>query len=98
MSRAGSAPGPIASILAWPSIDSHLPPPKTQRVDDELLEILCCPVTRQALRIAGEAELVRASATACRTISEGLVREDGKILYPISDGIPLLIPEEGIPL
>ncbi|HEY5704915.1 MAG TPA: hypothetical protein VIS96_05010 [Terrimicrobiaceae bacterium] len=28
----------------------------------------------------------------------GLVREDGKVIYPISDGIPLLVPEEGIPL
>ena len=31
-------------------------------------------------------------------ISEGLIREDGKVLYPISDGIPLLVPEEGISL
>jgi uncharacterized protein YbaR (Trm112 family) len=73
-------------------------PPELQRVDDELLEILCCPVTHQILRIADEAELSRASAKASRIISEGLVREDGKILYPISDGIPLLVPEEGIPL
>jgi uncharacterized protein YbaR (Trm112 family) len=72
--------------------------PETQRVDDELLEILCCPVTHQTLRIADEAELKRASATASRMISEGLVREDGKTLYPIRDGIPLLVPEEGIPL
>ena len=44
-----------------------------------------------------EAELVSASASASRTISEGLVSEDGNMLYPISDGIPLLVPEEGIP-
>ena len=73
-------------------------PPRAQRVDNELLEILCCPVTHQALRIADEAELMSASAKASRLISEGLIREDGKILYPISDGIPLLVPEEGIPL
>jgi uncharacterized protein YbaR (Trm112 family) len=67
-------------------------------VDRQLLGILCCPVTHQALRIAGEAELIKARARASRPIAEGLVREDGKILYPISDGIPLLVPEEGIPL
>jgi uncharacterized protein YbaR (Trm112 family) len=67
-------------------------------VDRQLLGILCCPVTHQALRIAGEAELIKARARASRQIAEGLVREDGKILYPISDGIPLLVPEEGIPL
>ena len=39
-----------------------------------------------------------ASAKASRLVSEGLIREDGKILYPISNGIPLLVPEEGIPL
>jgi uncharacterized protein YbaR (Trm112 family) len=67
-------------------------------VDDELLGLLCCPVTRQILRIAGEAELLKASAKASKPVTEGLVREDGKILYPINDGIPLLVPEEGIPL
>jgi len=67
-------------------------------VDDELLEILCCPVTHQTLRIADQATLIDASAKASRLISEGLVREDGKVLYPISNGIPLLVPEEGIPL
>ena len=63
-----------------------------------LLEILCCPVTHQALRVADEASLIDASAKASRPISEGLIREDGRMLYPISDGIPLLVPEEGIPL
>jgi uncharacterized protein YbaR (Trm112 family) len=67
-------------------------------VDRQLLEIFCCPVTHQALRIAGEAELMSASGKASRLVSEGLICEDGKILYPISNGIPLLVPEEGIPL
>jgi uncharacterized protein YbaR (Trm112 family) len=67
-------------------------------VDDDLLQILCCPVTHQALRIADQATLSDASAKASRPITEGLIREDGRMLYPISNGIPLLIPEEGIPL
>jgi uncharacterized protein YbaR (Trm112 family) len=32
-----------------------------------------------------------------KPVSAGLVRQDGRILYPIRDGIPLLAPE-GIPL
>ncbi len=67
-------------------------------MDRQLLEILCCPVTHQTLRIADQATLMSASAKASSLISEGLIREDGKILYPISNGIPLLVPEEGIPL
>jgi uncharacterized protein YbaR (Trm112 family) len=31
-------------------------------------------------------------------IAEGLVREDGRILYPIDDGIPVMLIEESIEL
>ena len=31
-------------------------------------------------------------------ISEGLVREDGKVLYPVDDGIPVMLIEESIEL
>ena len=68
-------------------------------MDEELLEILCCPLTRQPLRLADEKALAKASANwGFRPILEGLIREDGRMLYPISNGIPLLTPEEGIPL
>ncbi len=95
MSEAESALGRIASIPACPSIRLSL---SEQGVDKELLEILCCPLTHQALRIADEAALAKATARAFRPIPEGLIREDGMMLYPISDGIPLLVPEEGIAL
>jgi uncharacterized protein YbaR (Trm112 family) len=29
---------------------------------------------------------------------EGLVREDGKVLYPVDDGIPVMLVEQSIPL
>jgi uncharacterized protein YbaR (Trm112 family) len=95
MSKGESVPGPTASIRTFPNIE---PRQGAQRVDDDMLRILCCPITHQALRIADQAALSQASAKISRPIAEGLVREDGKMLYPIHDGIPLLIPEEGIPL
>ena len=67
-------------------------------MDEELLQILCCPLTRQPLRLADRDALSEASVKVARPILEGLIREDGRMFYPISNGIPLLTPEEGIPL
>lgn len=67
-------------------------------MDASLLEFLCCPMTHQALRPADPAVLAQASAKASRVIEEGLVREDGRVVYPVAGGIPLLLPEEGITL
>ena len=33
-----------------------------------------------------------------KPITEGLVREDGRILYPVEDGIPVMLVEESIEL
>jgi uncharacterized protein YbaR (Trm112 family) len=33
-----------------------------------------------------------------KTIEEGLIRSGGDIVYPIVDGIPVLVRDEGIPL
>ena len=80
-------------------------------VDRELLEILVCPETRQAVRLASAEQLetvnrrVRAGELRNRggdpvkePIQEGLVREDGKVLYPVDDGIPVMLVEQSIPL
>ena len=80
-------------------------------VSPELIEILVCPETRQPVRAATAAELdglnarVRAGLlrnrggeTVPKPIEEGLVREDGKVLYPVDDGIPVMLIEESIEL
>jgi uncharacterized protein YbaR (Trm112 family) len=80
-------------------------------ISPELLEILVCPETKQPIAPAGDEVLARINADidagrlrnrggeeVSRRIREGLVREDGKILYPIDDGIPVMLIEESIEL
>ncbi len=80
-------------------------------VDPELLEILVCPETRQPVKMA-DADLIaslnakvasgelrnRGGDPVKKPLEEGLVREDGKILYPVDDSIPVMLIEESIEL
>jgi len=78
-------------------------------VSQELLDILVCPETRKPVALAPAATLaalnerIRAGTLRNRggnvvekELSEGLLREDGKVLYPIDDGIPVILIEESI--
>lgn len=80
-------------------------------IDKELLEILACPETKEPIHAADQAlvdglnariergELTnRGGAKVERKIDGGLVREDRKYLYPIEDGIPIMLIDEAIPL
>jgi uncharacterized protein YbaR (Trm112 family) len=80
-------------------------------IDAELLKILCCPETHQELRLAEPAVIERLNQQAAAgtlknrsgtVVSEkldgGLVRADGKFLYPIRQQIPIMLIDEAIPL
>jgi uncharacterized protein YbaR (Trm112 family) len=80
-------------------------------IDPELLKILCCPETYQEVRLAEPAvidnlngQIVagvltnRAGQPVTEKIDSGLVRADGKVLYPIRRNIPVMLVDEGIPL
>jgi uncharacterized protein YbaR (Trm112 family) len=80
-------------------------------INKELLEILVCPADRTPLALA-EADLVArlnrsiaegrvknvGGETVERQLDGGLVRKDQKLLYPIIDGIPVLLVDEAIGL
>ena len=80
-------------------------------VDKDLLAILCCPETKQAVTLA-DATLIQRLNEAIQNrrlqnkgkqavtdpVEGGLLRADGKMLYPIRENIPVMLIEEGIPL
>ncbi len=65
-------------------------------MDASLLDLVCCPETHQPLRFATTDELTRLAAIP--PLESALLREDGRVAYPIRDGIPLLIVEEQLTL
>ena len=80
-------------------------------VDQSLLDILVCPETKQPLHAAEAALLerlngsiregsvtTRAGEAVSEEIVEGLVREDGGVLYPVRDEIPIMLIDESIQL
>jgi uncharacterized protein YbaR (Trm112 family) len=83
----------------------------TNMIDKELLAILCCPETKQSVTLADSVLVEKLNTEVTRgrlknkgmkVVSEqmdgGLIRADQKILYPIKEGIPVMLMEEGIPL
>ncbi len=78
-------------------------------VSQELLEILVCPETRQPVALASEEALAKVNELVSsgelrnrggdpveKPITEALLREDGKMLYLVDDGIPVMLIEESI--
>lgn len=67
-------------------------------MNEALLAILCCPETRQPLKPAGAELIAELNKRLPAPIEGGLVREDGKRLYPIRNQIPILLIDEAITL
>lgn len=76
---------------------------------ESLLQLIQCPESRQPLREAPAALLERLNARQARgelrnragapvaaPLAGGLLREDGRVLYPVLDEIPMLLIEEAI--
>jgi uncharacterized protein YbaR (Trm112 family) len=77
----------------------------------ELINDLCCPETKQRVHLA-DATLItslndrissgqarnRGGQPIAERIDAGLLREDGKFLYPIRRNIPIMLIDEAIPL
>jgi uncharacterized protein len=80
-------------------------------VTPALLQILCCPETHQPLReaepgliaalnekVAAGTLLNRAGQPVRAAFDAGLIRADGRFLYPLRQGIPVMLVDEAIPL
>jgi uncharacterized protein YbaR (Trm112 family) len=78
-------------------------------MDKRLLDIVCCPVTKLPLQLLDSERLVRLNAAITAgqlrnrsalalpdTLSEALVTRDGRLVYPVREGIPVLLEEESI--
>ncbi|MHA6204370.1 Trm112 family protein [Dyella soli] len=78
-------------------------------MDKRLLDILCCPVSKSPVRPLSRAELEALNAAigngqvesvagvaVSAALAEGLITTDRKVIYRVDDGIPVMLPEEGI--
>ncbi len=80
-------------------------------ISDELVRILACPETKQPVALAPAELLEKLNArirqgtlrdtrgeVLAQPIEAGLLRQDGRVLYPIIDDIPRMLVERGIPV
>ena len=78
-------------------------------MDRKLLDILCCPASKQPLALLNKAELESLNAAITHgglqrvdgsvqadAVREGLITRDHQTIYRIDDGIPVLLADAGI--
>ncbi len=80
-------------------------------VSKELVDILCCPVTKVPVRMATAEELAALNAAITSgeakhadgskveaALEEALITEDKASVYKVLDSIPIMLKEQAIPL
>lgn len=80
-------------------------------IDQELLDMLVCPETRQSLTLAEPDEVAninrritrgelttRQGTTVTEPVGGALIRSDRQYFYPIHDDIPIMLIDEAIAL
>jgi len=80
-----------------------------RRMDKRLLTILRCPISHKGLAVVAKDKLARINAAIDagelvnhegavlkKPLAEALVTDDGKRVYPVDDGIPVLLEDESI--
>jgi len=78
-------------------------------ISQELLDILCCPETKEDVHLISEKDVQkinkaiaigivkkRTGKSETEILNSGLLREDGKYLYPIREDIPIMLIDEAI--
>ena len=81
----------------------------SRRMDKRLLTILRCPISHKGLSVLKKDELARINAAIgagelvnhegsvlAKPLTEALITDDGKRIYPVDDGIPVLLEDESI--
>ena len=79
-------------------------------VDPKLLEILVCPITKVSVRMLGKQKLAALNRAIAEggvkhldgagvdaPLDEALVTSDGRTVYRVDDGIPIMLEDLAIP-
>lgn len=78
-------------------------------VDRKLLEILVCPITKQPVSMLSQAKLEvlnrkisvgevsnHGGTIVSTPLEEALITDNGTTIYPVADGIPVMLEDESI--
>jgi len=67
-------------------------------IPDTILNLLRCPISFTSLRMASDEERRMSEQVSGKNCEQAVISVDGRHLYPVDDGIPLLIPQTAIDL